>query len=322
MEYKHLIEGARRIIACGCAKPGEKVLIITDPQRPESIAKALFEAACECGCEPVIISMNTVEAAGELPITVDAAMKASDLIFTPTSTSIYHSRSTKEACAEPYLARVIALSEITEDAMMNGGMTADFISLKPMIDKLQKVYTEGKKIRYTTPGGTDITASIEGRDGYYVSGVTDHKGMLQALPTVEVFIAPVEDSVNGKIVVDASCSGGIGLVDEPVVMEVRNGRIVSIEGGAAATKLKARLEEQNTPKAYQIAEYGVGLNPKCRVMGTTEDEGRYGTCHFGIGSNTSFGGVNDVPIHLDVILWNQTIEIDGKTIFKDGECLI
>ena len=40
MEYKHLIEGARRIIACGCAKPGEKVLIITDPQRPESIAKA------------------------------------------------------------------------------------------------------------------------------------------------------------------------------------------------------------------------------------------------------------------------------------------
>jgi 2,5-dihydroxypyridine 5,6-dioxygenase len=322
MRYEHLMVGAKRILECGCVKAGEKVLILTDNAQPVSIARALFEAAKEKRAEAVIITMEPVVPAGDLPTLVDKAMKAADLIITPTSTSIYHSKSTKEACAEPYLSRMIALSEITEDAMMNGGVTADFASIRPMIDRLLKVYTDGNTIRYTTPAGTDLRASIANRDGYFVSGVTDHEGMLQALPTIEVFIAPIEESVEGIIVVDASCSGGVGLIDEPIYMDVKAGKIVSIKGGTAAKKLQEKLSSMKTPNAYQIAEYGVGLNPKCRVIGTTEDEGRYGTCHFGIGDNTGFGGVSEAPIHLDVILWKPTITIDEKKIFQDGECII
>ena len=322
MNYTHLLPGARKVLDCGNLKPGENIVIVTDTKQPSSISMAIFDAANSIGAHPVLITMNPVLPAGDLPEPINAALRCADLIVTPTSTSLYHSKGIREAYSAPNHARVIALSEITEDALINGGMTADFKGLKPLVEKLAFYYSKGSSIRYTTPKGTDLSANIAGRESYWISGVADKPGMLLALPTTEVYIAPVEDSVFGTIVVDASCSGGVGLVDEPIIMTVQQGKITAIRGGTAASKLKSILAAQNNPKAYQIAEFGLGLNPQCRVIGTTEDEGRYGTCHIGIGSNIGFGGVNAVPIHLDVIMWHPTIEIDGEMIFQQGETLV
>lgn len=322
MNYTHLLTGAKKVLDCGDLKPNENLVIITDTNQPLSISLALFETAKSIGAHPVLITMEPVPPAGDLLEPINAALKAADLIVTPTSTSLYHSKGIREAYSEPNHARVIALSEITEDALVNGGMTADFRGLKPLVEKLATYYAKGKTIRYTTPNGTDLSASISERDAYWISGVADRPGMLLALPTTEVYIAPIEDSVEGTIVVDASCSAGVGLVDEPIIITVEKGLITDIKGGSAADKLRGILAAQNNPKAYQIAEFGLGLNPECRVIGTTEDEGRYGTCHIGIGSNVGFGGVNNVSIHLDVIMWHPTIQIDDEMIFKNGETLI
>lgn len=322
MEYTKLLEGARKVLDCGDLKEGEDLVILTDTNQHISIALALFEIGKELNANPVLITMSPVPPAGDLLEPINAALSKADLIITPTSTSLYHSKGIREAYSLPNHARVIALSEITEDALCNGGMTADFKGLKPLVEKLAEYYENGNSIRYTTPAGTDLKASIKGRAAYWISGVADKQGMLLALPTTEVYIAPVEDTVEGTIIVDASCSGGIGLVDKPVIITVEKGKIVNIEGGVSAQMLSRKLAEQNDPNAYQIAEFGLGLNPECRVIGTTEDEGKYGTCHIGIGSNVGFGGVNNVPIHLDVIMWKPTIEIDDAAIFKDGETLV
>lgn len=322
MNYELLSNGARKVLDCGNLQKGENLVILTDIKQPISISLALFEAANEIEANPIIINMNPVAPAGDLLEPINAALKAADLIITPTSTSLYHSKGIREAYSEPNLARVIALSEITEDALINGGMMADFKGLKPLVEKLATYYDKGETIRYQTPAGTDLKASISRRAAYWISGVADKPGMLLALPTTEVYIAPVEDTVEGTIIVDASCSGGVGLVDEPIILTVEKGKIVKIEGGLAAAKLRNKLADVNSPLAYQIAEFGLGLNPECRVIGTTEDEGRYGTCHIGIGSNVGFGGVNNVPIHLDVIMWKPTVTIDNEIIFKDGETLV
>lgn len=322
MECRKLMNGARKVLDCGNLKNGENLVILTDMKQEMSISMSIFEAANEIGAKPIIIMMNPVEPAGELSDPINAALKEADLIVMPTSTSLYHSSGVREAYSEPNRARVIALSEITEDSLMNGGMTADFKKLKPLVEKLATYYSKGKTIRYQTLAGTDLKACIQDRKGYWISGVADQPGMLLALPTTEVYIAPLEESIDGRIVVDASCSGGIGLVDEPIIMTVRKGKIVKIEGGKAAEKLQNKLKDVNNPAAFQIAEFGLGLNPNCRVIGTTEDEGKYGTCHIGIGSNVGFGGKSDVPIHLDVIMWKPTITIDDEIIFSAGESLI
>ena len=76
---------------------------------------------------------------------------------------------------------------------------------------------------------------------------------------------------------------------------------------------------KNDPNVYNIAEHGVGLNPKCHFCGfMLEDEGVFGTCHIGIGTSITLGGTVKAACHYDVIMKDGTIVADGKTLMKDG----
>ena len=47
-----------------------------------------------------------------------------------------------------------------------------------------------------------------------------------------------------------------------------------------------------------------------------------GTVHVAIGDNSTIGGKVKAPVHLDGIMKNPTLVIDGKTVIKDGKHLI
>ena len=84
--------------------------------------------------------------------------------------------------------------------------------------------------------------------------------------------------------------------------------------------LKRDLEEKNDPNVYNIAELGVGLNPKCKMTGVMlDDEGVLGSAHIGIGSNITLGGNLKAAIHYDLVLWQPTIKLDGKILLKNGD---
>ena len=72
-------------------------------------------------------------------------------------------------------------------------------------------------------------------------------------------------------------------------------------------------------RVYVVAEIGFGLNPAGRLSGRMlEDEGVLGTMHIGIGNNLSYGGTNNTPVHIDLILKEPTCIVDGTYIYKDG----
>ena len=146
------------------------------------------------------------------------------------------------------------------------------------------------------------------------------KGEFSTLPTVEANVSPLEGTANGIIVADGSIPYvGIGVLEEPVTLKVKNGRIVEITGGRQAEMLKNDLAEKNDPNVYNIAEHGVGLNPKCHFCGfMLEDEGVYGSCHIGIGTSTNLGGTVKASCHYDVIMKNGTIKADGKILMENG----
>ena len=86
----------------------------------------------------------------------------------------------------------------------------------------------------------------------------------------------------------------------------------------------ARIEDifakVGSPKAYVVAECGVGLNEQASLTGVMlTDEGANGCVHFGIGSNATVGGVNDVAFHLDFVCRSATIEVDGRTVMRKGD---
>ena len=222
-----------------------------------------------------------------------------------------------------YQVMMLMLTDFTEEMLIKGGIEADFKAIKPVCKAIADAFAQGSKVHLTSPGGTDLWLDITGRRGNALYCVVE-PGEFSTIPTVEANASPVEGSAHGRIVADASIPYlGIGVLNEPVVVEVENGFITSISGGKQAEVLKKDLESHNDRNCFNIAELGLGLNPKCRLCGIMlEDEGVIGTAHIGIGTSITLGGTVKAPTHYDLLMWNPRIEVDGKVIFEGTEVLI
>lgn len=83
------------------------------------------------------------------------------------------------------------------------------------------------------------------------------------------------------------------------------------------------MESQKDKNVFNIAEMGLGLNPKCRMIGIMlEDEGVMGTAHIGIGTSITLGGNIKTSCHYDLIMWKAKVEVDGKVIIEDEQVKI
>ena len=70
---------------------------------------------------------------------------------------------------------------------------------------------------------------------------------------------------------------------------------------------------------FVLAECGVGLNPAATLTGVMlTDEGSLGTVHFGFGSNSTVGGINEIAFHVDFVCRAATMSVDGKVIIQKG----
>ena len=102
------------IETCGSVRPKERVLIVTDTMRDQSVARALMAAALAADAEPVLMVMPTRRSTPqEPPAAVRAAMQAADIAFLYTTYSLTHSSARVEA--QKTGARIITMPGVTED---------------------------------------------------------------------------------------------------------------------------------------------------------------------------------------------------------------
>lgn len=319
MQDADMRRGAKTVVeVCAMVKPNENVVIVTDPELAHQ-ARLLGEAVRDAKAEPVICVMTTRESDGqEPPVTVAAAMAKCHVFLCPVSTSITHTNAVHRAAEAG--ARGIMLTQFTDEMMARGGIEADFPSLAPVCRSVAKALEGARSIHLTSPAGTDLYMSAEGRRGNAMFCIVE-PGQFSPVPNVEANVSPVEGSAHGVIVADASIPYvGIGILREPVRVTVEAGMITEITGGQQATMLKDSLASKNDPQVYNIAELGVGLNPKCRFTGIMlEDEGVFGSVHIGIGSNITLGGNVKAACHYDLIMTGATIVADGRTVLEDGQ---
>ena len=320
MEWTRMMRGAKAILDdCARVKAGEQVLIITDTELFK-IGQVLAAAVYERHAEPIMAVIKPREMDGqEPPVPVAEAMKQADVVLAPVSRSITHTRAVKEAASAG--ARILVMTAFTERLMISGGIEADFRAQRPVCEKLADLFNEADTARLTTLAGTDLAMNIEGRRGNALTCVVDKPGMFSPVPNIEANVSPIEGSAEGKIVVDASIPYiGIGLLREPVKMTVNKGFITEIQGGYQADVLRRDLESKNDPNVYNIAELGVGLNPRSEMTGIMlDDEGVLGSAHIGIGTSITLGGKLKAAVHYDLVLWKPTIGLDGKMVIENGE---
>jgi len=302
-------------------RPGEKVLLLTDPDRPASITKALAHAISAAGGELALIYMEPVTMGGvEPPAHVAAAMKASDCIYLQGSFAATHTDAVREALAAG--ARVVDMWGFEEEMMTVGGAMADYEEIARITRKLGERLNAARKGRFTTPDGCDMTFSLEGRECVEFNGVAADPGRITACPDGEGAISPVEGSAEGVMVNPVSVEHGeLGFVSEPMRLEVSGGYVKSVTGGPAAERFW-RILEEGGDAARNIAEFAVGTNPECRKrVILREAKTAWGTCHMAVGDNRTLGGSVFAPLHVDMIFHRPTVWLDERVIVRDGKII-
>lgn len=317
-----LTRGARRLVEVnGRVAQGEAVVVVTDPDM-ERYAALVADAARERGAVVTTCVMPVRGRDGqEPPAPVAGAMARAAVLFSPVRVSITHTRAMRAALDAG--ARAILMTAYTDDILTSPALLeTDFAAQAPVCRSLGAAFTDGRHLRLTSPLGTDLAFSIDGRVANVLTNVPD-PGELAPVPDIEVNVVPVTGSARGRLVADASVPYlGIGVLDEPVVCDVEDGMITRMEGGAQADELRRHLESFDDPLCFNVAELGVGLNPNARLTGVMlEDEGVLGTIHIGIGTSHTLGGEVVAPTHYDLLMWRPVIEVDGRVIQHDTEIL-
>jgi leucyl aminopeptidase (aminopeptidase T) len=302
------------LVQCMAVSCGESVLVITDKELRE-VGYAFWEEAKKLGAEAIIVEMAARSQDGEEPPRpVADIMKAVDVILMPASRSLSHTLARREANAAG--ARIASMPGITKDSMIRT-LTADYSRIAELSEQLAEILSVGKSVRITTPRGTDITMSLEGRVSQPDTGIYHMPGDFGNLPAGEAFIAPVEGTADGILVIDGAMSG-VGALEDVIRMKVESGYVREITGGSGARILEESITHLGKP-ARNIAELGVGTNNRAIITGKVlEDEKVLGTVHVALGNNIGFGGTCDVPVHLDGIMLQPTLVVDDKVVIKDG----
>jgi len=321
MRHILMMKGAQILLdTCAGVKASETVLIVTDPEKIP-IAEVLAAAAYERKAEPVIVIIPPRRIDGEEPpLAVASAMQSADVVFLPVSKSMAHSQATRAALQAG--ARVLSMTAFTEEQMISGGIEADFVAQRPVCQRLAARLTAAREARLTSRGGTSLTLNLEGRQGNAHACIVDGPGQFSAVPNIEANIAPVEGSAEGVIVADASIPYlDIGVLRQPIRLEVSGGAITAITGGDQARRLDDILRAENHFSVYNIAQLAVGMNPKCtEVTGVMlNDEGVLGTVHIGIGTSANIGGVVKAPTHFDLLMHAPSLALDGVCVLRDGQ---
>jgi 2,5-dihydroxypyridine 5,6-dioxygenase len=258
----------------------------------------------------------------EPPPAIAAAMQHADLVVSLVARSITHTSAVLGALGTG--ARALMLTAFTENMLLGGGITYDFRANRPFCRKVAGLLEAANSARLTTPAGTDLTFDLSGRPGNAHAGFIDKPGQMTTMPNSEASVSPVEGKTDGTLIGDASIPYyDIGLLSEPVRMEVADGRVISVTGGWQAQRIARQMAELDDPNVYNIAQLSFGLNPLCKMQGVMlEDEGVYGTSHIGIGTSSLLGGTVKAKMHYDVIMWSPTLELDGTIVLRDGQWLI
>jgi leucyl aminopeptidase (aminopeptidase T) len=315
--------GAQTLVSVnGRVQPGESVVIVTD-QKLLTIAELVGEAANAVGASVVtcIIPQRSQDGQ-EPPPPVAAAMAEANVIFSPVSVSITHTRAVRSALDRG--ARAILMTAYTGEIITSAGLLeTDFEAQAEVCRRLGAALNDGEMLRLTSPKGTDLSFSIADRRVNMLTNIPD-PGQLAPVPDIEVNVVPLEGSANGILIADASVPYlGIGVLKEPIICKVEDGFITSMEGGEQALVLREALEVHQNRNCFNVAELGIGLNPNAKLTGRMlDDEGVLGTIHIGIGTSHTLGGSVVAPTHYDLLMWDPTIEIDGTVVQRGAEVLV
>ena len=333
-------------------REGEEVLIITNFEGEVlQIARAFHEAVLEAGGKPVTVvqPFKTQYDLAERMV-LEAIRAAPDVIISLGANKLgrdpygmnfgyvgrdgkKHNHIFDKVLEGDRRCRSFWSPGATVD-MFERTVDVDYRAMHLLASKLKAVLDDGREVRVTSPAGTDIAFSIEGRKGQVDDGDFKMPGSGGNLPCGEAYVSPKNRTAEGVIVFD----GTVDLVPDavipktPVKVVYQGGFVTEVSGGEEADLLLqvikkgeemarelGKAEEERNARA--LGELGIGINPAARMTcNMLEDEKCWRTVHFAIGMNLDNDG--HAFIHQDCLVKSPSVWVDGRQIMRDGDIII
>jgi leucyl aminopeptidase (aminopeptidase T) len=302
-------------------KEGEPFLIVTNANSDLNLAQACLAAGMRAGadCQLVVKPRLRPGSASQLGPILSHAIPASKIILDlsdelDADPVTFEARkkgtrllATNVRGIEDYV--VCALLDVNQEGMVHNA------------ERVAQLWDQTKHCHVTSPQGTDVSFELMPRKSVIGDGALTEDGEVDFFPGAQVTIAPVEETINGTIVIDGSDSIR-GIVQNPYSFTMKDGIITAVEGGKEANVMREWLESRNDEKIYRLCHFSLGLNPQAHISGNfVEDERVLAAVDFGFGyQNPDYGGTIGLgPYHVDILLATPTIYLDGKEMSGGGK---
>jgi len=303
------------------ASSGERILIVCDEEKAE-VGEAFANGALALGLDTrFIILEKTKEPRTEIPAKLQEILSQKPDIYinllrgnreeTPFRIKLIKTET------QDHKARLGHCPGVTADMLTEGALALtpeEHKSIQGHAERLIRALEDTATVEIRNPAGTKLTLSAKNRK-FFTDTKLDRKLMKwMNLPTGEVIVAPVEDSLNGKLVCDIAI-GGIGKLRKPVEVTAEKGRVESVFSEDADHLQRVEDTFATDEWSDVVGEFAFGINPKARfIQEFLEAEKILGTIHVAFGENTDMpGGKNQSKNHMDLLISNPTVTVTKES---------
>ena len=304
---------------CLGVRPGEQVVLLTDGGTDDGVVSRLLEALAARDGIPLVARMPAPHLPGaEPPGAVAAMMLEAGAVIELTSLFIGSSLARRNATERG--VRYLAMPGVRVETFRPGGpLDVDFERLRADAERVGRAWASAREFRLTSRGGTDLRGSVEGRPGRVLHGMAREPGAYMAPPDIESGTAPVEGTASGTVVIDGDLLFmGEGPLADAVALHIEDGRVAGIEG-PERDRLTTMLERCADERMANLAEVSVAFNPAGTICSVPmETESARGTAHIALGNSIAYGGEVNAVAHLDCVMRDATLELDGRAVMIEG----
>jgi leucyl aminopeptidase (aminopeptidase T) len=321
---------ANAVRVCLNIQPGERVTIISD-QACRDISAALVHEIEAVGAAyaSFVLEDEAPRPLAALPPRIAADMERSDVsIFAARAqANELRSRMDMTDIVNRRRMRHAHMVNITP-RIMTEGMRADYRTVDAISQRVIDIVRRARRIRATTPAGTDITAELHpGYRWIKTSGlITPEKW--GNLPGGEVFTTP--GSVNGTFVIDGVvgdwlCDRYGLLTAAPLTVTIRDSRLVEAHSTNQALRDDFWAYTHTDAESDRVGEFAIGTNIELHdVIGHILQDEKFPGVHIAFGNpyGAHTGADWYSSTHIDVVGLGFSIWADERQIMDSGRFLI
>ncbi len=324
--------GAENAVRCMGVTGSDRVFIMTDYAR-ENIARHVATAALAHHAD---VSVHFLEHYGERPLKEFSQELRNDLIHSrPTVTFYIATAQPGEISFRipmlPFLAQELKVRHGhmigIDENLMADGMCADYDQVFSLTNQVYDLVRHAQTIHVTSEKGSDVTATFH-EDWQWIPchGRYHEQGKWGNLPEGEVFTAPA--TVNGVVVCDVLgdyFSEKYGVLAQPITITIKDGYATAVTSEDASVAQDLRDYLFSVPNGNRVGEFAIGtLTSLKKLVGNLLQDEKIPGLHIAFGNPyPQFTGADwDATIHVDVIPSNCTIEVDGRTLMRNGQFII